>query len=61
METKKFDAVQFMQQVRDRMGADMSGMSFEEQKAYIEQNASKLRRDLELKAPRSSQAPMPTR
>jgi hypothetical protein len=47
METKKFDAVQFMRQVRDKMGADMSDMSFEEQKAYIEQHASKVRRDLE--------------
>ena len=47
METKTFDAVQFMRQVRDKMGADMSDMSFEEQKAYIEQHASKVRRDLE--------------
>jgi hypothetical protein len=47
METKKFDAVQFMRQVRDKMSADMRGMSFEEQRAYIEQHASKVRRDLE--------------
>jgi hypothetical protein len=47
METKKFDAVQFMRQVRDKMGADMRDMSFEEQRAYIEQHASKVRRELE--------------
>jgi hypothetical protein len=46
METKKFDAVQFMRQVRDKMGEDMRGMSFEEQRAYIERHASKLREDL---------------
>jgi hypothetical protein len=48
MESKNFDAVQFMRQVRDRMGSDMQGMSFEEQKAYIEQRASKVRSELKL-------------
>lgn len=52
METKKFDAVQFMRQARDRMGEDMRGMSFEEQRAYIEQHASKVRGDLEVPSPR---------
>jgi hypothetical protein len=66
METKKFDAVQFMRQVRDKMSADMRGMSFEEQRAYIEQHASKVRRDLEareseaeLPAPRRQPSPPP--
>jgi hypothetical protein len=36
MKTKSFDAVQFMREVRDRMSADMQGMSFEEMKVYIE-------------------------
>ena len=55
METKKFDAVRFMRQARDKMGTDMRGMSFEEQKAYIEQHASKVRRDLDkLSEPRST-------
>ncbi len=46
MKTKSFDAVQFMREVRDRMSADMQGMSFEEQKMYIEQRASKVRTGL---------------
>lgn len=48
MASKRFDAVQFMRRVRDKMSSEMQGMSFEEQKAYIEQHASKLRRELEL-------------
>jgi hypothetical protein len=52
METKKFDAVQFMRQARDRMSEDMRGMSFEEQRAYIEQHASKARKDLDIPSPR---------
>lgn len=48
MESKKFDAVQFMRRVRDKMSSEMQGMSFEEQKAYIEQHASKIRRELKL-------------
>jgi hypothetical protein len=47
MENKKFDAVQFMRQVREKMSADTRDMSFEEQRAYIEQRASKVRRELE--------------
>lgn len=47
MKSKQFDAVQFMRWVRDKMGADMRHMSFEEQKAYIERSASKVRRELE--------------
>jgi hypothetical protein len=46
METKKFDSVQFMRQARDKMSADMRDMSFEEQKAYLEQHAAKVRREL---------------
>ena len=46
MENKKFDAVQFMRQARDKMSADMRDMSFEEQKAYIEQRAEKLLKKL---------------
>jgi hypothetical protein len=47
MENKKFDAVQFMRQVRDKMNADMRDMSFDEQREYIEQRASKVRGELE--------------
>ena len=46
MKSKKFDAVQFMRQTRDKMSADMRGMSFEEQKAFIEKQASKVRREI---------------
>lgn len=48
MKDKGFDAVWFMRQARDKMTSDMAGMSFEEQKKYIEQRASKLRRDIPL-------------
>lgn len=47
MENKKFDAVQFMRQARDKMSSEMRDMNFEEQRAYIEQHASKVRRELE--------------
>jgi hypothetical protein len=47
MKNKKFDAVQFMRQVRDKMSTEMRNMSFEEQRAYIEQHASKVRQELE--------------
>jgi hypothetical protein len=47
MKNKKFDAVLFMREVRDKMSADMKDMSFQEQKAYIEQLASKARQELE--------------
>ena len=46
MENKKFDAVQFMRQVRDKMNADLRDMRFEEQREYIEQRASKVRGEL---------------
>jgi len=46
MENKKFDAVRFMRQVRDEMNGDMRKMSFEEQRAYIEKRASKVRREI---------------
>ena len=44
---KKFDAVQFMRTVRDQMTEDLRDMSFEEQQRYIEQRASKVRREME--------------
>jgi len=47
MKNKSFDAVQFMREVRDKMSAGMRDMSFEERQAYIEQRASKVRRELE--------------
>jgi hypothetical protein len=47
MESKKFDAVRFMRQIRDEMSEAMGKMSFEEQRAYIEQRASKVRREIE--------------
>jgi hypothetical protein len=53
---KQFDAVQFMRQARDKMSADMRGMTFEEQRAYIEQHAAKVRRDLETKPSRPGYA-----
>ena len=46
MKNKKFDAVQFMRQTRDKMSAEMQGMSFEEQKEFIERQASKVRREI---------------
>jgi hypothetical protein len=46
MKAKKFDAVQFMRQVRDKMSADMRDMTFEEQRIYIEQHASRVREEL---------------
>ncbi len=49
MENKKFDAVQLMRQVRDKMSSDLQAMSFEEQRDYIEQHASRVREDLALR------------
>lgn len=49
MKTKKFDAVEFMRRAREKMGADMRGMTFPEQQAYIEQHAAKVRREIEAK------------
>ena len=50
MENKEFDAVQFMRQVRDKMSAEMRDMSFEQQRAYIEQHALKVRQELEARS-----------
>jgi hypothetical protein len=47
--TKKFDAVQFMRETRDKMNAEMRDMSFEEQRSYIEQRAAKVREELVLR------------
>lgn len=47
MENKNFDAVQFMRQAREKMSADMQNKSFEEQRAYIERHASKIRKELQ--------------
>jgi hypothetical protein len=49
MENKKFDAVQLMRRVREKMSSDLQAMSFEEQRDYIEQHASKVREDLALR------------
>ena len=57
MKSKKFDAVQFMRRTRDKMNAEMRGMSFEEQKAFIERQASKVRREIFHGEP--DQAPRP--
>lgn len=46
MESKTFDAVQFMRQVREKMDAEMRDLSFEEQRAYIERHASEVRKAL---------------
>ncbi|HSS47693.1 MAG TPA: hypothetical protein VLX28_01985 [Thermoanaerobaculia bacterium] len=46
MQNKSFDAVQFMRQARDKMSAEMRDMSLEEQQAYIERHAAKVRREL---------------
>lgn len=56
MENKNFDAVQFMRQVRDRMNADMRDMPFEEQREYIEQRASRVRREF-LSRPEAARHP----
>lgn len=47
MENERFDAVQFMRQVRDKMSAQMRDMDFKEQRDYIERHASKVRKELE--------------
>ena len=47
MKTKEFDAVQFMRVARDKMTTEMLGMTFEEQRAYIDQHAAKVRQNLE--------------
>jgi len=47
MESKEFDAVQFMRQARDKMTQEMLGMTFDEQRAYIEKHASTVRQNLE--------------
>jgi hypothetical protein len=49
MKDKSFDSVRFMRQARDKIGAEMRDMSFDEQRRYIEQHALKVRRELELR------------
>jgi hypothetical protein len=49
MESKTFDAVQFMRQAREKMNAEMRDMSFEEQRAYIERRAAEVRGTLQLR------------
>jgi hypothetical protein len=56
MKNKDFDAVQFMRQARDKITTEMVGMTFEEQRAYIEQHAARVRQNLE---PRDRPAPIP--
>ena len=34
---KKFDAVKWMREARERLNAELQGKSFEEQRRYIEQ------------------------
>lgn len=49
---KAFDAVEMMREIRDKMSADMEGMTFEEQREYIESRASRTRKKvLESKEP----------
>ncbi len=47
MKTKKFDAVEFMREAREKMDAEMRGLTFVEQRAYIEKHAAKVRQELE--------------
>lgn len=47
MENKNFDAVSFMREAREKMNAEMRDLSLEDQRAYIEKRASKIRRELE--------------
>ncbi len=54
MKTKEFDAVKFMRKAREKMDADIRYMTFQEQQAYIEQRAAKVRE--EIKARRESAA-----
>jgi hypothetical protein len=39
--TKNFDAVNMMREIRDKISAETSNMSFEELKAYIESRIKK--------------------
>lgn len=47
MKTKDFDAVELMRKAREKMDAEMRGLTFPEQRAYIEQHAMKVRREIE--------------
>ena len=47
MKTKDFDAVELMRRSREKMDAEMRGMTFPEQRAYIEEHAAKVRREIE--------------
>lgn len=51
-ETKTFDAVRFMREARDRIHQEVENLSFEEQLAYLERRAAKVRRDLLPQAPK---------
>ncbi|MFL6201507.1 MAG: hypothetical protein ACJ76J_20230 [Thermoanaerobaculia bacterium] len=57
MKSKRFDAVQLMRQTRDEMGAKLQDMSFEEQKAFIERQASKVRREIAQGKPTQASRP----
>jgi hypothetical protein len=49
MESKTSDAVQFMRQAREKIDEEMRDMSFEEQRAYIEQHRTEVQRVLQLR------------
>ena len=42
---KEFDAVKMMREIRDRLGKEMAGMSFEEKKKYIGEHLPSRRHD----------------
>lgn len=44
---KKFDAVNMMREIRDKLSKEFSGMSFDEQKKYIKEKtkAKKVRKN----------------
>ncbi len=54
MSDKRFDAVAFMRQVRDKMSAETKDMSLDEVTAYIEERAEKVRRELALPGARGA-------
>jgi hypothetical protein len=47
MKTKKSAAVAFMRKAREKMDAEMRGLTFAAQRVYIEKQAAKVRRELE--------------
>ena len=40
MTEKKFDAVKMMREIRNKLSADISNMTYEEEKEYIKKNLS---------------------